>query len=139
MAFPAISFILFSALLYAAIPFVVLDSKSPTGNIVDSFFLATVAFSTLFCFGRFFDSARRLVLLDKELFFYSVMNLIGFPSFVYAVSASRGGRNQLWSVVLIYFLVANFLLGFLAKEDAMRATQAIPCMGESCQPQTPEA
>jgi hypothetical protein len=34
-----------------------------------------------------------------------------------------GVRNQLWSVVLIIFLVANFLLGFLAKDDSMRATK----------------
>jgi hypothetical protein len=51
-----------------------------------------------------------------------------------------GVRNQLWSVVLIIFLVANFLLGFLAKDDSMHATQAAPeCATESCQPQTPEA
>lgn len=51
-----------------------------------------------------------------------------------------GIRNQLWSVVLIVFLVANFLLGFLAKEDSMQATQLPPdCTTQSCQPKIPEA
>ena len=46
-----------------------------------------------------------------------------------------GIRIHLWSVVLIVFLVANFLLGFLAKDDYLHATQAMPdCVVEPCQP-----
>ncbi len=49
-----------------------------------------------------------------------------------------GVRNQLWSVVLILFLVANFLLGFLAKDDSLRSTQMpSECSAATCP--TPEA
>lgn len=87
--------------MYAAIPFVVLISKAPSGNIVETLFLTTVAFSTIFCITRFFDKDRRKVLLDRELFFYSVLNLVGFLGFVYAVSASRGVSDPIYTLVII--------------------------------------
>ena len=101
MAFPAISFFLFSALLYAAIPFVVLVSKAPTGNIVESLFLTTVCFSVLFCLKFLFDKARRAALFDKELFFLSILNLAGFLGFVFAVSVSRGVSDPIYTLVII--------------------------------------
>ena len=101
MAIPAISFFLFSALLYAAIPFVVLVSKTSTGNIVESLFLTTVGFSVLYCLGFLFDKARRAVLFDKELFFLSILNLAGFLGFVFAVSVSRGVSDPIYTLVII--------------------------------------
>lgn len=98
---PAISYFLFAALLYAAIPFVVLISASPTENIVESLFLATVAASVVICLPRFFDKERRGVLLDGKLFAISFLNLVGFLGFVYAVSVSRGVSDPIYTLVII--------------------------------------
>lgn len=103
MAFPAISFFLLSALLYAAIPFVVLISDAPSENIVETLFLATVAFCALLSPAslRFNLQQLRQVVFDKELIFLAIKNQIGFLGFVYAVSASRGVSDPIYTLVII--------------------------------------